>query len=188
MSGILAAPFFAAALLLPVAAIPKLVDPMPLVKALRSVGIPVSGAIGRLFALSQIVIFLAVLAFPGRASALALCCIYAGFSAFVWTALHRGGVVASCGCFGKADTPPTRSHLAGTVLLAGVAGLGAIRPAWVAVTAEPGALMAIGAGTALIAFLAWQLFSILPPTTPAAIHSIRTAPGLAASTSTARRT
>ena len=43
---------------------------------------------------------------------------YLAFTAFVITARLKGGVLASCGCFGKADTPPTWLHAAVTAGLA----------------------------------------------------------------------
>lgn len=148
---------------------------MPLVRALRSVGFPANRATGRFIAVGQVAICVAALAFPGAPSAAALCLMYASFSAFLLAALRRGGVVASCGCFGKADTPPTRGRLAGTTLLAAIAGACAVRPEWATPGTDPLSLAVTGVGAALIAFLAWQVFSVLPSTTPAAIRSIRKA-------------
>lgn len=53
---------------------------------------------------------------------------YTGFAAFVALARARGGVLSSCGCFGKADTPPTRTHLAVTVGAAAIAFAVALDP------------------------------------------------------------
>lgn len=46
--------------------------------------------------------------------------VYAGFAGFVALAMSRRLPIASCGCFGKADTPPTWIHLA--INLAAVSG------------------------------------------------------------------
>ena len=43
--------------------------------------------------------------------ALLVAASYAAFTAFVLLARSRGGVLASCGCFGRADTPPTTTHV-----------------------------------------------------------------------------
>ena len=52
--------------------------------------------------------------------------LYAGFGLFVALALYRRIPIASCGCFGKVDTPPSVLHLA-----LNAAGLGA--GSWAAV-------------------------------------------------------
>ncbi|GAB95207.1 hypothetical protein BJY21_002646 [Kineosphaera limosa] len=174
MPGILAAPFIAAAILLAISAAPKLMDPMPLVRALHSVNIPANRTLVRLFATVQFGIFAAAIIAPSRWPAAALCCIYVGFSAFVWIALRQGGVMQSCGCFGKADTPPTRSHLLVTLGLAAAAGAVAVQPSLAAVARDPVVIAVTWVGAALVAFLAWQVFSALPATTPAAIRSIHT--------------
>ena len=59
---------------------------------------------------------------PGRLSAALVAAAYLVFTAFVARVLTRGGVLGSCGCFGKPDTPATRTHLA----LTGVAALTAL--------------------------------------------------------------
>ena len=43
---------------------------------------------------------------------------YLAFSAVVAYAWHRGGPLATCGCFGRADTPPTTVHLLLDLVLA----------------------------------------------------------------------
>src|SRR4051794_38843397 len=108
---IVAAPYLAAAALLVVAGAPKIADPLPLVRALRSVGLPAGRGLVRTFAVGEVVVGLAALVQPSRTTALLMAVLYAGFTAFVGLALARGGVLESCGCFGKADTPPTRAHL-----------------------------------------------------------------------------
>ncbi|HVX23471.1 MAG TPA: MauE/DoxX family redox-associated membrane protein [Acidimicrobiales bacterium] len=54
---------------------------------------------------------------------------YAGFAGFVVLALRRGGPLATCGCFGRPDTPPTVLHVVVDLGLAAAA-------AWVAVAAS----------------------------------------------------
>jgi hypothetical protein len=43
---------------------------------------------------------------------------YLAFTTFVVVARLRGGVLSSCGCFGRADTPPTWLHAGVTAGLA----------------------------------------------------------------------
>lgn len=109
---LLAGPFLAAAALLVLAGAQKVADPQPLVRALRSTGLRLSPLVVRAFAAAEVAVGLAGLLTGSRAAAVAVGLSYAAFTGFVLLALARGGVLASCGCFGKADTPPTRTHAA----------------------------------------------------------------------------
>jgi hypothetical protein len=107
--------FLAAAALLVVAGAQKVLDPLPLVRAFRSTGLKVPALAVRVIAAGEVVIGIgSVIVGNGMAVALS----YLAFTAFVITARVRGGVLASCGCFGKADTPPTWLHAAVTTGLA----------------------------------------------------------------------
>jgi hypothetical protein len=82
---------------------------------------------------------------------------YAAFFVFVANALVRHLPIASCGCFGKADTPPSRVHL-GVNLGACVAALAmvidpALAPFDVLIGERPGGvafalLVVVGVGAA----------------------------------------
>jgi hypothetical protein len=172
---IVAAPFLAAAALLVVAGGPKIADPLPLVRALRSVGLPAGRGLVRAFALAEVAIGLAALVQPSRSTALLVAALYAGFTAFVGLALARGGVLESCGCFGKADTPPTRAHLVLTALLAVAAGALAVAPpvdpVWTGATlTSPSSGVLVGFAV-LLAVLAHAVMAVLPLATPAAARS-----------------
>ena len=69
----------------------------------------------------------AVLA-PGRVTAALVAAAYLVFTAFVALARHRGGVLGSCGCFGRPDTPATGAHLVLTAALAATAAAVALSP------------------------------------------------------------
>ena len=175
MSGELAAPFLAASALLVGAGVPKLGDPMPLVRALRSTGLPAGRALVRVVAAAEVALGLWAIARPGALNAALVCAAYLVFTGFVALALKRGGVLGSCGCFGKADTPPTRSHLAVTGGLAVLAGAVALAPGRCAWTTEaPAALVGTLALAGLLTFLAWQALAVLPTVTPAAVRSTGT--------------
>lgn len=164
----------AAAGLLVLAGAPKILDPGDLVRALRSVGLRVPPLLVRLFALTEVVAGLTAIALPGPAPFAAVALLHAGFTVFVLVALTRGGVIASCGCFGRADTPPTRAHAAVTGLLALASGALAVTgppDAWWDAGVAPALATALLAG--LVGFLAWQVMAALPATTPAAIRSTR---------------
>jgi hypothetical protein len=164
-------PFLAAAGLLVVAGVPKVADPMPLVRALRGAGLPAGRLPVRLFALAEVLVGSSAVAVPTAVGAALVAAAYVLFTGFVARVLTRGGVLGSCGCFGKADTPATRTHL---VLTAAAALVG------VAVALDPpaapwsnlSASVVMTAGlAAVIGFLAWQVMAVLPTVSPAAIRS-----------------
>lgn len=166
-----AGPFLAAAGLLVVAGIPKLVDPLPLVRALRAAGMPAGRLLVRAFALAEVIVGGWALLAPGRLGAALVATAYLIFTAFVARVLARGGILGSCGCFGKPDTPATRTHLA----LTGVAALTALTvaidpPATVWTEVDSAGLTTVGLA-AVIGFLAWQVMAVLPTTSPSAIRS-----------------
>lgn len=166
-----AGPFLAAAGLLVVAGVPKLADPLPLVRALRQSGMPGSRPLVRGFALVEVAAGLWAVVEPSRLSAALVAAAYLLFTAFVVRVLRRGGILGSCGCFGKPDTPATRTHAALTAVAALAAAAVAADPpaaAW----SGPVADLVVTAGlAALVGFLAWQVMAVLPTTTPAAIRT-----------------
>ena len=95
---------------------------------------------------------------PRPALVTAVAASYLAFAGFVAFARARGGVLASCGCFGTPDTPATRLHVVLNLFLAGAAALLALRHPGGSVFAllqrQPlsgGPLIgAAGAGTALV--------------------------------------
>jgi hypothetical protein len=171
MWDVVAGPFLAAAGLLVVAGVPKLADPLTLVRAIRAAGLPVSPPLVRLFALTEVVIGVAALAAPGRWTAAPVAAAYVVFTAFVVRVLRRGGVLGSCGCFGRPDTPATRTHavLTGAAAVAAlVTALDPPRGVWSDV--DPTTLTTAGLAV-VIGFLAWQAMAVLPTITPAAVRS-----------------
>jgi hypothetical protein len=171
MWDVVAGPFLAAAGLLVVAGMPKVVDPLPLVRALRSAGLPVHRTLVRAFAVGEVVVGVAALVRPGRLPAVLVAAAYVVFTAFVVRVLTRGGVLGSCGCFGKPDTPATRTHAALTGAAALAAVLVAVDPPGRAWTSIDGTTVAMVGLAGVIGFLAWQVMAVLPTTTPAAVRS-----------------
>lgn len=100
----------AAAGLLVLAGAQKVLDPQPLVRATTSVGWRVPRQLVRAAAAAEVAVGLAALTVGSRWTSLAVAASYLLFTGFVVLALRREGVLASCGCFGKADTPPTVTH------------------------------------------------------------------------------
>lgn len=119
MTGALAGPYVASAAVLGLAGVAKAVRPADTAGALRAAGLTgrslatrAQHAAVRAGALAEVAIAGAALAAPGPVPAALVAASYAAFAAFVTLALVRGWPLSSCGCFGKPDTPPTRSHAA----------------------------------------------------------------------------
>ena len=171
MWDLVAGPFLAAAGLLVVAGVPKLRDPLPLVRALRAAGMPVGRHLVRAFAVAEVAVGGWALAAPGRLSAVLVGAAYLVFTAFVARVLVRGGVLGSCGCFGKPDTPATRTHLVLTAAACLTAfAISLDPPARVWAEVDTAALTTAGLAV-VIGFLAWQVMGVLPTTSPAAIRT-----------------
>src|SRR3954452_4443855 len=161
------APLLIASALLAVAGAPKTLDPTNTVGALRSVGLRVPPFTVRLFGAVETALGIATLVTGARPLAVLVALSYAGFSAFILVALSKGGVVSSCGCVGRADTPPTRAHLAVTAglaltsLLAAVAGADGLSTIDWTVTTLTALMFAVLGG-----WLVWLVFTALPQLTP----------------------
>jgi hypothetical protein len=161
----LAGPYLAAAALLVVAGGAKILDPQPLVRALRSVGLPAPAWLVRAGAAAEVAIGVLAAGTGARAAAAAVALSYAAFTAFVLVALRRGGVLASCGCFGRADTPPTRTHVAVTAGAAAVAAAVAVRPVGPLpdlLAGQPGAGIPLLAATLAVAATGYLVLAVLP--------------------------
>jgi hypothetical protein len=144
----------ASATLLVLAGLQKIIDPLPLVRALRSAGLALPRQVLRAVAAAEVLLGLAALVDGSRAAALGVAASYAVFTAFVLLARSRGGVLASCGCFGKADVAPTTTHAVLTTALAAAA-----------LTGAPGALPLEAAAlvtTAAVAVCAYLVLAVLP--------------------------
>jgi hypothetical protein len=178
---LVAGPYLAVAGLLVVAGLPKIADPLPLVRALRSAGLPATRALVRAFAVAEVAVGASAVIAPTALTAGLVAAAYAVFTAFVVLVLRRGGVLGSCGCFGRPDTAATRTHAVLTTVAAIVAAAVAVDP-----PAQPwqhtgGATLVTVGLAGLVAFLAWQVMAVLPTVTPAAVRSaargsVRTTP------------
>ncbi len=124
--GVLAGPFSAAAVLLAVGGAPKLARPASTAGALASLRLPSSPTLVRLLGAAEVAIAAAALLTGSRLAAALMATAYAGFAVFVAVALARPGLVRSCGCFGRPDTPPTAAHLVVNLAAAAVAAAVAV--------------------------------------------------------------
>ena len=157
------APVLAAALLLLVAGVGKVRRPTYTVGALKSVGLRTGPRSVRALGLAEIAIGLAAFGAGGPVPSALVGLSYVGFTGFLVLALRKGGAVSSCGCLGRPDTPPTRTHAAVTTAL-GIAGLvaaaaGGVDLRELAWSATDVSLLAF---TALVTWLVWLAFAVLP--------------------------
>jgi hypothetical protein len=132
----------------------KLLDPTSLVRAARSVSLPIGALSVRVLAGFEVAVGLVVLLVGSRLASLALSASYALFTAFVVLALTRGGVLSSCGCFGRADLRPTRSHALLTAAISVAAATGAPGPLPLSVAAL--------VTTAAVTVCAYLVLAVLP--------------------------
>lgn len=124
---IAAGPFAIATTLLVLGGMLKAVRPGDTARALKLVGVPLAvPATVRVGGAIEAGIGAWALMTADRWSAIVVAASYVVFAAFVGLALVRGLAISSCGCFGKADTPPSLAHVvvnAGAVLAAAATAL-----------------------------------------------------------------
>lgn len=123
-----AGPFAIGAALLLGAGLAKAARPADTANALRALGLPGAPALVRVGGIAEAVIGAAALAVGDRVTAALVAASYAAFAVFVTMALQRRTPLSSCGCFGKADTPPTLLHVVINVALAASALAVAAQP------------------------------------------------------------
>jgi hypothetical protein len=157
------APVLAGAALLALAGIGKVRRPAATVGALKSVGFSVGRRTVRALGVAEVVLGITAIAPGGPLPAALLGLAYLTFTGFVILALRSGGALSSCGCLGRPDTPPTRLHAVVTTLIgigaliaAGFGGISAQDLAW------SGAGATLLAFSALVTWLAWVVFAVLP--------------------------
>jgi len=107
-----AGPFAIAATLLALGGAAKALRPGDTANALRTMGLPSSPLLVRVGGFAEAAVGVAALAVGDRTTAVLVALSYLAFAGFVVLALRRGAPISSCGCFGKADTPPSRLHVA----------------------------------------------------------------------------
>jgi uncharacterized membrane protein YphA (DoxX/SURF4 family) len=102
--------FFVVCEVLIISGITKVLSPSPTSAALSDVGLPSSTFYVRCLGFGEVVFGILGIIFGGRYFPLFIGCLFAFFSIFMVIAL-RNGHMASCGCFGSSDTPPSIIHL-----------------------------------------------------------------------------
>jgi hypothetical protein len=163
----LVAPSLAAAALLVLAGAPKVVRPHDTRRALRSVGVSVPAVAVRLGGLLEVGVGAVALIEGGRVVDLLVAASYLAFTGFVIVAMRTGGVLASCGCLGRPDTPPTVSHVLVTAAFAVAAGVAAgLGPTgvltWTSSSTSTATQVAVLGVAVLATWLAWLSLAELP--------------------------
>jgi hypothetical protein len=153
------APFLASALLLVAAGAAKTREPLSLVRALRAAGVPVRAPLlarwVRVLAAAEAVLGVIAVVHPAPVVAAAVAASYGGFTVFVLRALRSDSPLASCGCFGKTDTPPTPAHVVVTAVLAVAAVVVAVGPG-------PATDIPVLVVSAVLAYLTYVALAVLP--------------------------
>ncbi len=104
-------PYAIAAGLLALAGASKALRPSDTATAVRGVGIRVPTWLIRIGGLVELVIGVLALVTGSAVVAVLVAASYAVFAVFVTVALVRHLPIATCGCFGKADSPPSLVHV-----------------------------------------------------------------------------
>jgi hypothetical protein len=104
-------PALVAAGILALAGAMKVVDPTMTVGALREFGLPSSPVLVRLLALAELVLGIVAVTVGGSLVWTLVAASYIAFGMFVVAALRVDAPIGSCGCFGRADTPPHWLHV-----------------------------------------------------------------------------
>lgn len=151
----------AAALLLIVAGTAKVLKPTPTAQLLGSLGLPRTKSIVVSLGAGEVALGLLAIVVGGWPLAALTGVLYLTFFIVVWRALATGA--STCGCFGRAEAPPSLIHLIGNAAFAAVsfASIAGPAPAQVMAEAPLGGLgVLIGAG--VIAGLGLVAFTALP--------------------------
>jgi hypothetical protein len=121
-------PFVIAAALLAIGGGLKAIEPGDTANALRGVGLPVGAWAVRAGGVAEVAVGVWALATGAHAAAILVALSYVAFTGFVLVALVRDAPIASCGCFGKADTPPSWVHIGVNLVAVAAAVVVAIDP------------------------------------------------------------
>jgi hypothetical protein len=159
--------YLVACVLLVAAGVAKAARPGDTARALHDMtGLPALVVAVRLGAGAEALLGVGGLIYPSRGIAILVAGSYAVFGCFVLYARAKGGLLATCGCFGSVDTPPTLTHVVvDAALAASAAGV-----AWTGLSGWLPSLLShqYGSGVPLVAaaaLCAWLIILVLSPLT-----------------------
>lgn len=110
--GVLSGPFLIAVVLLVAAGGAKAFDPTMTVGALAAFGLPIPAPAVRAFGALEALLAIAAVLTGAPVLVLGVAASYLAFAGFVVIARVRRLPIGTCGCFGRADTPPSALHVA----------------------------------------------------------------------------
>ena len=157
----LAGPVAAAAVLLVAGGAPKAWAPGDTARALRGLRLPVTPLVVRVLGAAEVGSGFALLVSPGRVTAAVVAGWYAVFTAVVALALRSARPLATCGCFGRAETPPTVAHLLLVAAASVTTGAFAARPVAGLLDGQPVSGVPFIAFVALTAWFGYLVMSRL---------------------------
>lgn len=158
-------PALVAAVVLSLAGAQKVVDPEMAVGALRALRLPSAPVLVRLGSAAEVALGVGAIAVGGALTWSLVAASYLAFAGFVVTAMRRGTMVSTCGCFGREETPPHVLHVILNVAMAGVtlaAALGSSRSAVDVLVDEPAEGLLTAALVAVAVRLVYSVYVDVP--------------------------
>ena len=169
----IAGPYLAVTALLALGGGLKVVRPTETATALDALGLPSQPFLIRSLGIVEIVIGVVAFGTGHPIASLLTAAAYVSFAGFVLIARRAETPVQSCGCFGKADTPPSIIHVMVNLAAAAVAALMAVRPIpglSELLADQPGAGVPLLLLTGVIIYLLYVALTALPQT----LRAVRT--------------
>jgi hypothetical protein len=163
----LAGPYLAATALLALGGLLKVARPSETANALAALHLPAHAGLVRTLGLAEVAIGTMAFATSFALAAVLTALAYLGFAGFVLLARRSGTPVQSCGCFGKAETPPSVIHIVVNLTAALIAALVAWKPIpslGRLLADQPGAGIPLLMLTALTVYLLYIMLTVLPQT------------------------
>lgn len=133
--------------------------------ALRAARLPHGRFAVRVLGFVEVVIAVSAIVLGSSVPAFAAAAFYAGFAWFVINALRHRLPIASCGCFGAAETPPSINHVVvnvAAVLVLILAGFVPIGPFGGIEQLSPMLAVAFIGFVAATAYLLYGILAVLP--------------------------
>ncbi len=171
--------YLAAAALVAVAGLAKVLAPDASRVALRTVGLPSSPLAVRTLGVVELGLAAAALVVGGAPAALGIALAYLGFAGFAALVARRSRYRAPCGCFGRSEAPIGPLHVGVDLALAAVALVAATGPVGSLLTearATPAAGVPFVGYTLLLTWLLVVLLTALPELQAATAPTKRAVP------------
>lgn len=163
----IAGPYLAVTALLALGGALKVARPNETATALAALGLPSQSFLIRGLGVTEIAIGTVAFGTAHPIASMLTAGAYLSFTGFVIMARRAKTPVQSCGCFGKAETPPSIIHITVNLAAAGIAALIAARPIpglTKLLSDQPGAGVPLLLLIAVIIYLLYVALTALPQT------------------------